>query len=117
MAVMPYVRHTRTTRWRHGHASGVRARAYNESRAALRDALTGIMLAEGISPFPAVKLGMASKFVMPKANVTDLGNYEKALEDACNGIVFPDDRWIWKRGEGGKEVGQPGRFTLKLWEY
>ena len=72
--VMPYVRQTRTTRWREGHPSGKRAREYNEARAALRDALAGILLAEGAAPFGPVPLGLASSFWVRSPGRVDLGN-------------------------------------------
>ena len=62
LPVMPYVRQTRTTRWRSDHPSGARVRAYNESRATLRDALTAMMRAKPFQPFGPVRLGMASSF-------------------------------------------------------
>lgn len=115
LPVMPYVRQTRTTRWRTDHRSGARARAYNESRATLRDALAGIMLAERLKPFEATFLGMASNFWLKNPGSADLGNLEKALEDGANQILYPDDRWIWHRGFGFKAKGGP-RFKLHLWE-
>ena len=115
LPVMPYVRQTRTTRWRQDHPAGARARAYNESRATLRDALAGIMLAKHLKPLPAAPLGMASSFWLKNPSTSDLGNCEKALEDAANKILYPDDRWIWHRGNGFKAKGTP-RFRLHLWE-
>ena len=117
LKVMPYVRQTRNTRWREGHPSGERARAYNEVRGALRDALAGILLAEGIAPFGKVRLGMASSFWVKHPATSDLGNYEKALEDAGNGgVLYPDDKYIYQRGAGGKYRAEPEHFSLHLWE-
>ena len=113
--VMPYVRQTRNTRWRSDHPSGIRARAYNESQAYLKQAIWGIMLERELQPFDPVPLGMASSFWLERAGSTDLGNLEKALEDAANTILYPDDRWIWERGVGFKAKGEP-RFRLHLWE-
>ena len=113
LPVFPYTRQTRTTRWR-DHPSGARARAYNESRATLRDALTAIMLAERLQPFGPVPLGMAASFWLKNPSRIDLSNLDKALEDAGNSILFPDDIWIWHRGCGGKALGEP-RFRLHLW--
>ena len=115
LPVFPYTRQTRTTRWR-DNPSGARVRAYNEARATLRDALTAIMLAEKLQPFDPVPLGMSSFFWLKNPGRVDLSNLEKALEDSGNGgILYPDDRWIWHRGFGGKALGEP-RFRLHLWE-
>ena len=114
LGVFPYTRQTRTTRYR-DDASGRRATAYNEARATLRDTLMAIMLANRLKPFGRVPLGMSSSFWLKHAGSTDLGNLEKALEDAANSILYPDDRWIWRRGPGFKAQGKP-RFSLHLWE-
>ena len=117
LKVMPYVRQTRTTRWRLGHPSGARARAYNENRGALRDALTGIMLAEHIEPFGPVPLGMGASFGVANAGKCDLGNLEKNLEDCLNGTLIVDDIYIWQRGDGGKYyTNAKEHFSLHLWE-
>ena len=77
--------------------------------------MTGILLAEHIEPFPAAPLGMASSFWLIYPGKVDLGNLEKALEDAANETLYPDDRWIWHRGFGFKARGEP-KFRLHLWE-
>jgi len=114
LRVMPYVRQTRHSRWR-DDALGQRARDYNESRALLRDAIAAIMMAERIEPFRERPLGMAACFWLEAPGRCDLGNLEKALEDAISGVLIPDDRWIWVRGSGRKERG-PDRFRLQVWE-
>ena len=73
------------------------------------------MLAQHLAPFGKVPLGMASSFWVKRPGTVDLGNLEKALEDAANAILYVDDRWIWHRGVGAKAQGEP-RFRLHLWQ-
>ena len=44
----------------------------------------------------------------------DLGNAEKVLADALQGIVFPDDRWIWRLVKERKEPDGEGRVVLRV---
>lgn len=44
----------------------------------------------------------------------DLGNAEKVLADALQGIVFPDDRWIWRLAKERKEPDGEGRVVLRV---
>lgn len=44
----------------------------------------------------------------------DLGNAEKVLSDALQGIVFPDDRWIWDLHKRRKEPDGEGRVVLRI---
>lgn len=129
LLVKPYVRQTRTTRWRDDE-SGERARQYNETQGTLRDAVTLILLKEGISSFGKTKLGFASWFWLCPKKVfrvkkntwiddpsrCDLNNLEKAIEDALNGAMYPDDVWIWKRERGFKMLGEDDWFAVHVWE-
>jgi crossover junction endodeoxyribonuclease RusA len=44
----------------------------------------------------------------------DLGNAEKVLSDALQGIVFEDDRWIWDLHKRRKEPDGDGRVVLRI---
>ena len=44
----------------------------------------------------------------------DLGNAEKVLSDALQGIVFEDDRWIWDLHKRRKEPDGEGRVVLRI---
>lgn len=44
----------------------------------------------------------------------DLGNAEKVLSDALQGIVFNDDRWIWDLHKRRKEPDGEGRVVLRI---
>ena len=46
----------------------------------------------------------------------DLGNAEKVLSDALQGIVFTDDRWIWDLHKRRKEPDGEGRVVLRVSE-
>jgi Holliday junction resolvase RusA-like endonuclease len=130
LRVMPYVRQTTGTRWRSDHRSGERAQEYNRARGEIRDAVYLVMQARGVKPFKEVKLGFEASFwLSPKRLFTgkrwvtvdnperiDLGNLEKALEDALQGVLLPNDRWIWKRGQGEKHEGEEDAFEVHVWE-
>jgi crossover junction endodeoxyribonuclease RusA len=44
----------------------------------------------------------------------DLGNAEKVLSDALQGIVFTDDRWIWDLHKRRREPDGEGRVVLRV---
>lgn len=44
----------------------------------------------------------------------DLGNAEKVLSDALQGIVFTDDRWIWDLHKRRCEPDGEGRVVLRV---
>jgi crossover junction endodeoxyribonuclease RusA len=44
----------------------------------------------------------------------DLGNAEKVLSDALQGIVFEDDRWIWDLHKRRKEPDGDARVVLRI---
>lgn len=128
LRVVPYVRQTRNSRWRDDKV-GDRVREYNDSQAAIRDAVSLVLRKEMVQPFGQVSLGMAlDVFLCPKRIMgkrmsviddvrrADLGNYEKACEDALQGALFPNDKLIWRRGEGGKHIGKEDYFEVHVWE-
>lgn len=130
LRIMPYVRQTRWTRWRSDHRSADRAQEYNRVRGEIRDAVYLIMQARGIKPFKETRLGFEASFWLKPKRVfsgarwawiddpwqIDLGNLEKALEDALQGVLLPNDRWIWRRGRGDKHEGEEDAFEVHVWE-
>jgi crossover junction endodeoxyribonuclease RusA len=46
----------------------------------------------------------------------DLGNAEKVLSDALQGIVFTDDKWIWRLTKQRMEPDGEGRVVLRIRE-
>lgn len=44
----------------------------------------------------------------------DLGNAEKVLSDALQGIVFTDDRWIWELHKRRREPVGEGKVVLRI---
>jgi crossover junction endodeoxyribonuclease RusA len=44
----------------------------------------------------------------------DLGNAEKVLSDALQGIVFNDDKWVWDLHKRRKEPDGEGRVVLRI---
>jgi len=124
LPVAPYTRQTRGTRWRDDRR-GEAVQAYNASLGALRDAVRACMVQEGVAAFPARPLGLAATFWgAPPRRVgqIDLGNLEKAAEDALQGALIPNDRWVWERCDpgpcrhGAKLVGQEDAVEVHVWE-
>ena len=50
------------------------------------------------------------------AHRSDLGNLEKAVEDAANKSIWFDDRWVYQRGSGKKEKAEDDLLELSVWE-
>jgi Holliday junction resolvase RusA-like endonuclease len=46
----------------------------------------------------------------------DVDNYLKAVFDACNGVVWIDDRWV-KRAVIEKQWGKKGRIDMEIVPY
>lgn len=44
----------------------------------------------------------------------DLGNCEKVLSDALQGIVFPDDKWIWRQTKQRMEPDGDARVIVTI---
>jgi Holliday junction resolvase RusA-like endonuclease len=114
LPIKPYVRQTRTTRWRRD-AHGKAARDYNDSIGAFRDAVVLIMQNEGIQQFGKIPLGCA---ITVRGNVgrADLGNLEKAVEDALNRSLWYDDHYVYVRGLGEKAKSPQSSVQLHVWE-
>ena len=115
MYVRAYVRMTGKTRWRSDY-HGKYAREYIANQGDLRDCLTLMMKKEKLEPFGKVPLGCAISVSGPMAHRSDLGNLEKAVEDAANKSIWFDDRWIYQRGPGKKEKAKEDLLQLSVWE-
>ena len=126
LPVYPAVRQTRGTRWRTGPdgkptRSALAAMVYNESQGTLKDALTGIMLAERMPPFsfeqpPLLGLSLAVwESDQRRLKVADLDNYLKAVKDAANEILWKDDRFVRRYGEVSLETAAEPSFRLSVW--
>lgn len=123
LPVVQYTRQTRGTRWRQDRR-GAAVQAYNTSLAALRDAVQAFMTQEGVEAFPPRPLGLAATFwVAPPRRVgqIDLGNLEKAIEDALQGALIPNDRWVWVRCDPlpcrhGEKCEGEDAVELHVWE-
>lgn len=86
-SVYPYVRMTRR-----GMYVNPRAMAYRAWQEGFRIALR---MAYHDEMFPAqTPLSVSIKIGEPILHTHDIDNSVKAVLDACNGIVCPDDRWI-----------------------
>jgi Holliday junction resolvase RusA-like endonuclease len=59
------------------------------------------------------RFGLAVK-VYRSRDAGDLGNYEKTIEDAFNGVIWPDDRKLHARGEGGIFACEKGRERVEV---
>ena len=115
MWVKAYVRQTRLTKFR-GDSKGKAARDYQENQAMLRDTLVLLMLQQGYEMFGKVPPGCSIMVEGPRAMRPDLSKLEKAVEDAANGALWYDDRWIHVRGSGYKAKTTEDRLMLHIWE-
>ena len=87
--IKPYVRMTQKGKW-----NDPQAREYMASKAALAQSLKGEMLLSGYRSIPAkVPFKVSLFYQAPNVYQFDLANVLKAVMDAAQGVVFPDDRW------------------------
>lgn len=103
--IIPYVRMTQRSKY-----SDPRAKAYLASQTANGLQVKSQMSLNGWDMLPGqTPLFLAVVFAYPGGwHNKDVDNQYKAVADACNGVVYPDDRWIdlaaALRVKGGREV-------------
>jgi hypothetical protein len=106
----PYVRMTRRGKW-----VQERALLYLASQGTLKAIFREQMLANGWEPFRREPLGMEIAITMPgRLHKQDLDNQEKAIIDAAQGIVFPNDCWIDEK-HSKREIGGDWLITVRVW--
>ena len=89
-AVKPYVRMAQR-----GKYIRPQAQEYLASKRALGWQMKATMSQRGWEMFPKVSLSVACVFFSKRGlHGRDLDNEIKAVLDAANGIVYPDDRWV-----------------------
>lgn len=88
--IKPYVRMTRRGKWVKKNAQ-----EYLASKAAIQHQLKNQMAHNDLDPLPdQTPLSVTLIFYRPAMHICDLDNMIKAALDACQGIVFKDDRWV-----------------------
>ena len=89
--IKPYVRMTQRSKW-----SDPQAQEYLASQDAIRVQLRQQMTAQAWEMLPGqTPLSVSLVFTFPGGwHGADLSNQIKAVEDAANGIVWIDDRWV-----------------------
>ena len=65
---------------------------------------------------PGARFGIAIN-VFRSSERGDLDNFEKSIWDACNEVIWPDDRQVIRRGDGGIFRCQKGRecVDVRIW--
>ncbi len=103
--IKPYVRMTQKGKW-----VDPQAREYLASKGQLASALRFQMLRYVWDPIPAkTPFAISLHYQAPNIFQFDLDNVLKAVMDAANGLIFPDDRWCV---EVRRLTKQRGPFAL-----
>jgi crossover junction endodeoxyribonuclease RusA len=92
--IKPYVRMTRRGKW-----INEQAQEYLASKQDLSLLIKSHMKAQSYRIMPAqtpLKVSIKVLVHTSQGHKADIDNIAKAILDACNGIVFPDDRWVDK---------------------
>jgi len=111
--IKPYVRMTRRGKW-----GSPQAQEYLASKAAIQMQLKEQMRGrERLGRVPIqVRIFIS---VADRLHTKDLDNQTKSLMDACNGIVWDDDRWVdcieVKRGMRDEEPENRAWLTAEFW--
>lgn len=105
--IKPYVRMTQRGKW-----VDPQAREYMASKTRLALTLKQEMNISGYVPIPSkVPFVVSLTYQAPNVYQFDLDNVLKAVMDAAQGVVFPDDRWCVEVQHLTK---QRGRYSLLL---
>lgn len=94
LPVYPAIRQNRNSRYGDSPTAS-RIREYNAARGAIRDLLYYVMNQKGIEPFEKDER-LAVSIVVWTDRAGDWDNYAKAVCDAGNRILYPDDKQIVK---------------------
>ena len=86
--IIPYVRMTQRSKY-----VSSRAQAYMAQQEAFGLLFRAEMERQGWEMLPKAPLGI-EVIMSPARHNCDASNILKAIEDAMNGIVYPDDRWL-----------------------
>ena len=92
VSIKPYVRMTKRGKW-----VKPQAKEYLASKSNLQWKIKEAMQEHGYRMMPEKEPLYVSAIVLvhtSQGHRADLDNILKAILDACNGIVYPDDRWI-----------------------
>ena len=109
--VKPYVRMTRR-----GKYVNPEAQAYLASKSELSWRIKNAMQNQGVDRMPArTSLSVIIRLFAPSepGHRCDLDNQVKAILDACNGITFPDDRWV-DSIDAARRIGMDPRLFLYI---
>ena len=87
--VIPYVRMTQRSKW-----GNPRAREYLDNQASIRDRVILIMAQHGIQPFDRKDELKVHFKVVRTTKRGDFDNFIKAVADALQKAVYPDDKQI-----------------------
>jgi Holliday junction resolvase RusA-like endonuclease len=104
--IVPYTRMTQGSLWTE------RSRRYLASQTALRLQMQAEMARNGWTMFPAMTLLRLHVVFGWCMHTHDLSNILKACEDAANGVIWADDRWIDEIVTRRESWDKPG---LALW--
>ena len=105
--ITPYTRMTQRGKWT------PRAQKYLASQKAIRLELAAQMAVNGWARIPAGQPLVLRLTFSAATHRNDLSNLTKAIEDAANGVVWDDDRWI-DRIEAARTTGGDGIIVVEV---
>lgn len=111
ITIKPYVRMTRSGKW-----VKPEAQQYLASKGRLAARIREQLHLQGKEPYPGqTPLKVVIRLYAPTnpGHRCDLDNQVKAILDACNGVAFPDDRWV-DQIDAQRFHGQECRLRLMI---